>query len=580
MITATAVELRAGARLLLVRGDVPGGGRRPGRPGRPQRRRQDDADPGPGRGGPAGDGLGDAGRAASATCRRTRARGDLEQLASDRILSARGLDEVVDGLRETEGADGQRRPGHGRAGDAPVRGACRSELAAAGGYAAESEAAQICASLGLPERVLAQPLATLSGGQRRRVELARILFGDAQTLLLDEPTNHLDADSIVWLREFLRTHKGGLVVISHDVGLLRGLRQPGLPPGREPRRARPVQRRLEGVPRAARDRRAAAPARAEQRREAGGRAARPGGPDALQGDQGAGPRRTWTGGPSGCWPGWRAVRRSDRVARLRFPDPAPCGTTPLTASGPVEVVRLARGLHRRRPRRRPRLAGRRARAERRRQDDAAAHPRRARAAGHRHGASPGTACGSGYYAQEHETLDTGRTVLQNMRLGGAGPRRGGAAADPRRRSCSPATTSTSRPRSCPAGRRPGWRWRRWSCPARTSCCSTSRRTTSTPPAAPRCCRRCTRYQGAVVLVTHDEGAVEALQPGAGRPAARTASRTCGPRTTPTSSPSPEQPFHTPRSGARSRTTASFATTRCVKRARQEAALGTGGRVRW
>ena len=61
---------------------------------------------------------------------------------------------------------------------------------------------------------------TLSGGQRRRVELARILFGDSQTLLLDEPTNHLDADSIVWLREFLRTHKGGLVVISHDVGLL------------------------------------------------------------------------------------------------------------------------------------------------------------------------------------------------------------------------------------------------------------------------------------------------------------------------------------------------------------------------
>src|SRR4029077_12174374 len=54
-----------------------------------------------------------------------------------------------------------------------------------------------------------------------RVELARILFGDCQTLLLDEPTNHLDADSIVWLREFLRTHKGGLVVISHDVGLLQ-----------------------------------------------------------------------------------------------------------------------------------------------------------------------------------------------------------------------------------------------------------------------------------------------------------------------------------------------------------------------
>ena len=68
--------------------------------------------------------------------------------------------------------------------------------------------------------MLGQPLKTLSGGQRRRVELARILFSGAETLLLDEPTNHLDADSIVWLREFLKAHKGGLVVISHDTALL------------------------------------------------------------------------------------------------------------------------------------------------------------------------------------------------------------------------------------------------------------------------------------------------------------------------------------------------------------------------
>jgi ATPase subunit of ABC transporter with duplicated ATPase domains len=69
-----------------------------------------------------------------------------------------------------------------------------------GGYAAEAQAASLAASLGLPDRVLHQPLRTLSGGQRRRIELARILFSDAQTLLLDEPTTHLDADSIIWLR--------------------------------------------------------------------------------------------------------------------------------------------------------------------------------------------------------------------------------------------------------------------------------------------------------------------------------------------------------------------------------------------
>ena len=89
-----------------------------------------------------------------------------------------------------------------------------------GGWAAEAEAGSIASSLGLPDRVLTQPLGTLSGGQRRRVELARVLFSGAPTLILDEPTNHLDADSITWLRHFLRAHDGGLMVISHDGELL------------------------------------------------------------------------------------------------------------------------------------------------------------------------------------------------------------------------------------------------------------------------------------------------------------------------------------------------------------------------
>ena len=77
------------------------------------------------------------------------------------------------------------------------------DFEAAGGYAAESEAAAIAGALGLEERILAQPLVTLFGGQRRRVELSRILFSGNETLLLDEPTNYLDADWSPWLRDFL-----------------------------------------------------------------------------------------------------------------------------------------------------------------------------------------------------------------------------------------------------------------------------------------------------------------------------------------------------------------------------------------
>ena len=153
--------------------------------------------------------------------------GDLDVLARDRVLSARGLDTLLADLEKqqvlmAEVVDDTER-------DKAIRryGNLEERFAALGGYAAESEAGRICASLGLAERVLTQSLRTLSGGQRRRVELARILFaasdsgaGSAMTLLLDEPTNHLDADSIGWLRDFLKSHTGGLVIISHNVELL------------------------------------------------------------------------------------------------------------------------------------------------------------------------------------------------------------------------------------------------------------------------------------------------------------------------------------------------------------------------
>ncbi|MCT7353350.1 ATP-binding cassette domain-containing protein, partial [Streptomyces sp. 15-116A] len=141
--------------------------------------------------------------------------GDQSVTVADRVLSARGLDRAVRALRRAEEAMAD---GTERSMNAYVR--AEADFQARGGYAAEAEAARVAAGLGLPSALMDRPLATLSGGQRRRVELARILFAGHDTLLLDEPTNHLDTDAIGWLRGFLAGHQGGLVMISHDTSLL------------------------------------------------------------------------------------------------------------------------------------------------------------------------------------------------------------------------------------------------------------------------------------------------------------------------------------------------------------------------
>lgn len=144
---------------------------------------------------------------------------DMSISARDRILSVRGIDDALRRLRASEEEMGSSDPEVSERGMKRYSSA-EADFTAAGGYAAESGAATISHSLGLPDRILEQALHTLSGGQRRRVELARILFSDADTLLLDEPTNHLDADSVTWLRSFLQTFNGGIVIISHDVDLI------------------------------------------------------------------------------------------------------------------------------------------------------------------------------------------------------------------------------------------------------------------------------------------------------------------------------------------------------------------------
>ncbi len=89
-----------------------------------------------------------------------------------------------------------------------------------GGYAADSEARALAAGLGIGPNRIEYPIGVLSGGERRRVELARILFAGSDVLCLDEPTNHLDVDAKEWLMGFLRAYRGALLVISHDLDLL------------------------------------------------------------------------------------------------------------------------------------------------------------------------------------------------------------------------------------------------------------------------------------------------------------------------------------------------------------------------
>jgi ATPase subunit of ABC transporter with duplicated ATPase domains len=433
---------------------------------------------------------------------------DPEVLALDRILSARGLDEALRRLREAEGEMGS---------DDPVvreRGMKRYERAdaalhAGGGYSAEAEARQIASSLNIEDRILDQPLRTLSGGQRRRVELARILFSGAETLLLDEPTNHLDADSIVWLRDFLRTFKGGLVVISHDVELLEAcvnkvlhldanravvdvynmgwsayLTQRETDERRRKRERANAERKASTLMEQANKMRAKA-TKAQAAQSMMKRAER-----LMQGVE--------------------AERQADRVARIAFPKPAPCGKTPLTASelsksygslevftdvdlaidkgsrvvilglngaGKTTLLRILGGLDQ--------------------PDTGQVHP--------------GHGLKLGYYAQEHETLDTSRTVLENMRS--AAP----DLADTEARSVLGSFLFSGDDAMKPAGVLSGGEKTRLALAALVVSSANvlllDEPTNNLDPASREEVLAAIRsYEGAIVLVTHDEGAVTALEP--------------------------------------------------------------------
>ncbi|MCB9851241.1 MAG: ABC-F family ATP-binding cassette domain-containing protein [Phycisphaerales bacterium] len=95
-----------------------------------------------------------------------------------------------------------------------------AQIEAAGGYRRNESIGEILSGLGFSIPDLDLPIRVLSGGQRCRAALAKLLLCDDDMLLLDEPTNHLDIDAVRWLERFLTSHRGGAVVVSHDRYLL------------------------------------------------------------------------------------------------------------------------------------------------------------------------------------------------------------------------------------------------------------------------------------------------------------------------------------------------------------------------
>jgi ATPase subunit of ABC transporter with duplicated ATPase domains len=140
-----------------------------------------------------------------------------EVTAVSHVLGGRGLDTLAARLEELR-AKMEAQPGDERLVARWSR--AHDAFEHAGGYAAESEARSLLSGLGLRSDRVDGAITGLSGGERRRVELARILFAGSDLLLLDEPTNHLDNDAREWLFGFLRSYRGSLVVVSHDLELL------------------------------------------------------------------------------------------------------------------------------------------------------------------------------------------------------------------------------------------------------------------------------------------------------------------------------------------------------------------------
>src|SRR5207253_3037093 len=94
------------------------------------------------------------------------------------------------------------------------QGAIQEKLEALGGWEVDQKIEMAMDALRCPDGDL--PIAQLSGGEKRRVALCRLLMSDPDILLLDEPTNHLDAESVAWLEQYLARYAGTVIGVTHD----------------------------------------------------------------------------------------------------------------------------------------------------------------------------------------------------------------------------------------------------------------------------------------------------------------------------------------------------------------------------